>query len=490
MKDTPSSESSRNFDPSFGQDMDSEAHLRDVLQRIEDQQSELKQLRTELKATIKAEALNTARQLEAFYQLCSLVGDVPDSLHGWPISPDFALKLVRQIQGQDYDLIVEFGSGVSTYLELRSLETWTRTPSIDQLPKVVVFEHLDVYRQQTSNLIANCPLKHRADLSLRPLESWKDESGEYIFYSGTEIISKLLRAHHSRRLLHRRNLDSALKLLVVIDGPPGTTCPWARYPAVPIILNSCDGLSVAIDFLLDDVIRLDEQEMANAWENMLQMHGIPYTREDLNFEKGGLLIHVPSLKEPTINPTHNSLPAQQELTHDLGAEEDLESIIRKFNRLELECDRRYAALRLSQEQALRIEGLEHELREAQHTMTELRSELDTQIKVIGELKQSLAKAELQLEVETPETVAVKPIDPMSDREVDMAKLRDENLLLQLQLQQVQEELEHYVLLSKGISPDAGNSMNQGGEMLPVSTPDWKTNKDAINANRAFLQTSA
>lgn len=477
MKDTPSSGISHDPEPALDKNRVNESQLKDICHKIDNQQAELEQLRTEIKSTIKAEALNTARQLEAFYQLYSLIGDVPDSLHGWPISPDFALKLVRQIQGQDYDLIVEFGSGISTYLELRSLETWTRPSSSEKDPKLVVFEHLDTYLQQTMNLVESCPLKHRADLSLRPLESWKDASGAYTFYSGTDIIAKVLRAKHSRKkLLPQKTHDSSLKLLVVIDGPPGTTCPWARYPAIPIVLDACNGLAVAIDFLLDDVIRFDEREMASAWESIMQSLEISYTRHNLHFEKGGMLIHVPSLKEQI---TSRSSPNQIGLTHD----NEQEKIARRLETLQLECDRRYGAIRLSQEQEIRIAELEKQLAEAQHTTLELRSQIEIQANALNDLAP----------ISDFDHDRVPPTPNPSNSSDKQRELRDENLLLQLQLQQVQEELEHYALLSKGVPPEAPPAackpLDEVAEMLPVSPTNMKTDRDTINDNRAFLQTS-
>lgn len=485
MNESPSHGGNQDMDPAFTTNRNKDTQLTEVLQSIEAQQSELKQLRTELKETIKAEALNTARQLEAFHQLYSLVGNVPDSLHGWPISPDFALKLVRQIREEDYDLIIEFGSGISTYLELKSLETWIRPSSPDKLPKLVVFEHLEDYLEQTRKIVANCPLKHRIDLSLRPLEPWEDESGQYTFYSGTEIIGTIIRKLHARQCLDRKNHNnSSLKVLVVIDGPPGTTCPWARYPAVPIVLNSCSGLAVTIDFLLDDVLRFDEREMANAWEKMLQSLAISYTREDLRFEKGGLLIHMSSLTDAGASPPN---PIEEESLR----EDTLEIITRKLDTLELECDRRYAAIRLSQEQTLRIANLEQQLGEAQHTIAELRSQLDSTINSLSHVEQSLEQAQEQQQFQgEPRTAGSDSPDQLKQTAEVAGKLEDENLLLQLQLQQVQEELEHYVLLSQGLSPEACDSMDEGKHVSRNPPENRKSDKEVINANRAFLQTSS
>ena len=87
------------------------------------QQAEaIKSLETQLSEQLKQEIANSTKQLEACQGLRALVGDLPGPLHGWPISPDFALQLVRLIRDQNYDLIVEFGSGTSTLACLKALE--------------------------------------------------------------------------------------------------------------------------------------------------------------------------------------------------------------------------------------------------------------------------------------------------------------------------------------------------------------------------------
>lgn len=468
----------------------------DIYQLLEDQQSELKQLRTELKETIKAEALNTARQLEAFHQLHCLVGDVPDLLHGWPISPDFALKLVRQIKAKDYDLIVEFGSGISTYLELKSLESKQQhSKSIAHIPQLIVFEHLETYLQQTQELIVNCPLRQDTDLALRPLEAWQDESGNYSFYSGTEIIANTLKMRHARKILYGKMDASPLKMLVVIDGPPGTTCHWARYPAVPIILDTCIGLSVDIDFLLDDVIRFDERDMAEAWENILHTRNLPYTRQDLDYEKGGLLIHVSSLGEHPTGDSVDSVAPHQLLAHNTGQDE----LLRQLEVLEQECDRRYAALRLCEEQAITIARLQQKLETASQTEEELRTQLGDQINALTELGQALEQATAKQEEQvlsvplTPSTNGAEDMETtigVEEMETEIGKLRDENLLLRLQIKQVQDELEHYVNLTKEKDTLGSKAWEDSPPPQPADHRNRKDDKDIINANRALLQTPA
>ena len=49
-------------------------------------------------------------------------GDVLGDFHGWPISPDIGLFLLEKMREQQYDLIIECGSGTATALFAKALE--------------------------------------------------------------------------------------------------------------------------------------------------------------------------------------------------------------------------------------------------------------------------------------------------------------------------------------------------------------------------------
>ena len=252
----------------------------------------IESLKTGLSKQITTQIANFTKQIEAHQALQALVGDVAAPLHGWPISPDFALQLVRLIRDNDYHLIVEFGSGTSTLLSLHSIEQFgLRSAPCDSSPhRLLTFEHLETYHQKTADLVSVCSNRALLDLRLSPLEPWEDATGNYSYYSGMSAIAEAIQA-----LSHA--FQGALKLLVVIDGPPGATCHWARYPAIPIVLDAASGMDLSIDFLLDDMIRTEEQEIALAWEHQLQAFGLPYQRVDYNFEKRGLLLATENLSE-------------------------------------------------------------------------------------------------------------------------------------------------------------------------------------------------
>ena len=65
--------------------------------------------------------LTITRQLEGFIQLRNLIGPIPGQLHGWPISADFALHMLHQLLAEPPELVIEWGSGTSTFLLLQAL---------------------------------------------------------------------------------------------------------------------------------------------------------------------------------------------------------------------------------------------------------------------------------------------------------------------------------------------------------------------------------
>ena len=71
--------------------------------------------------------------------------------------------------------------------------------------------------------------------------------------------------------------------LLVVDGPPGTVRPMARYPALPVLLNR---LAADATVVMDDARRPDEQAIAERWAA-----GLPGWRlEFRHTEKGAAIL--------------------------------------------------------------------------------------------------------------------------------------------------------------------------------------------------------
>ena len=235
-------------------------------------------------------SLNVIRQLEAFIQLQGCLGPILAPLHGWSISADLGLLLVRLIQVEPPDLVVEFGSGVSTSVLLAALGL--AGPAAEDVgagsghaSHLIAFEHLPHCQAATEELIRASPHRHWAQVRLAPLEPWSDASGTYSFYGGLDAIAACLAP--------LRQLTRPARLLVFVDGPPGTTNPRARYPALPALLEqlergSGEGLNLKVNLILDDFERREEREVATAWEGLLRERGIRYCRSELITENGTL----------------------------------------------------------------------------------------------------------------------------------------------------------------------------------------------------------
>src|SRR5699024_8071228 len=118
----------------------------------------------------------------------------------------------------------------------------------------IAFEHLDEYLSKTARLLELNGMREHVDLRFAPLVPFTDINNQsYSYYNCRDAIKTLTEA-----------LDINIsKVLLVVDGPPGSTNKHARYPALPMALEYMHG--VAIDIIMDDYIRKDEKEIGKRW---------------------------------------------------------------------------------------------------------------------------------------------------------------------------------------------------------------------------------
>lgn len=243
----------------------------------------------DLEGRQQREIANAVLQIESFIRLQHYLGPdilVPE-MHHWPVSPDFGLLLVELIESNDYDAVVEFGSGTSTLLLAKAIERVAHRHRRGSAP-LLSFEHLEVYQQKTQGLLDKAGLAQYARVELTPLSDWHRRDGRaFAYYSCDAALDAL-----------RQLLPTADGLvMVVVDGPPAATGPMARYPALPQILNSF-GPSFRFHFLMDDYLRTDEQEIIKAWEMELAEKGLKFKRTELHqLEKKACLLEVWSADE-------------------------------------------------------------------------------------------------------------------------------------------------------------------------------------------------
>lgn len=252
-------------------------------EQIKKQNADLISVGKSLENTVKKEMLNATQQLEAFQGIQSFLnhGERLPQMHGWPISPDFALYLLELIDSNDYDLILEFGSGTSTVLIAKALARIGRQRHGKPATSQAAFEHLEQYHAQTLANLKHSELADAVQLVLAPLQPYQAPNGNtYSYYS----------CHTALKELAQRLPAADLKVLMVVDGPPAATGQHARYPAVPAVLAQLK--SARIDILLDDYIRDDEKEIAQLWLKDIEAQGLSAQMTTQKMEKDACLISV------------------------------------------------------------------------------------------------------------------------------------------------------------------------------------------------------
>ncbi|MFM0007009.1 hypothetical protein PQR57_39350 [Paraburkholderia dipogonis] len=258
---------------------------------LKKQADDLFQARKHLDGIVKGEIANSTKQIQALVGLQSYyaTGDLPavnGELHSWPISQDFALYLVELIELNEYDLVIEFGSGISTVIVAKALAKLAQRRLEKPATRFVSLDHLDQYYRQTQSRLTQVGLQDSVELVLAPLQAWPAPNGNtYPYYSCEDTFDRLARSY----------AESGVRVLAIVDGPPASTGKHARYPALPLLLKHF--ARTHIDVLLDDYIRDDEKEVTKMWQVELQsaFRTCEVTRR--KFEKDACLIST----SPTIN---------------------------------------------------------------------------------------------------------------------------------------------------------------------------------------------
>lgn len=234
--------------------------------------------------TLRREMSNAVAQVEAHANLQSYLSGAPvvPQLHGWPISPDFAMLMVDLIETHEPDAVIEFGSGASTVLIAHALNRVADRRKI--APLHLSFEHLPQYHDQTAQMLQSAGLRDRVRLCLAPLVPLPVARGEPMpCYAGGSALDELARDLAVRSTRPPR-------LLIVVDGPPGTTGPRARYPVLELVHRSIPVFSGHV--LLDDYGRPDEKVVAADWCAYLASHGVAHHMREVELEKSACVITI------------------------------------------------------------------------------------------------------------------------------------------------------------------------------------------------------
>ncbi|MBR8740681.1 class I SAM-dependent methyltransferase [Nocardiopsis sp. MG754419] len=163
-------------------------------------------------------------------------------LRGWAASPDVLRVLVRIIDRDRPELVVECGSGASSVWIGYAL----RKAGVGRL---VAIEHDARYAELSRALVAAHALDDVVEVRHAPLVPVPAEIADGVSanvpWYDTDALSDL------------KGIG-----LVFVDGPPQATGPEARHPAVPALLPACVERAV---FVLDDADRTDERSLGDRW---------------------------------------------------------------------------------------------------------------------------------------------------------------------------------------------------------------------------------
>ncbi len=277
-----------------------------LMKQLASQGEAMEKLKNDLSWKLESGLNNSVKQIESYIGVQNALEGSDSGLdfHGWPISSDIALFLLNKIKMNNYDVIIEFGSGTSTQMFAKMLSNLCHDSKAENeglvrisgdnngnaiklsetaLPKhIVTFEHSKKYYNKTLEALNNNDLERYVDLVHAPLVDYVCEGKDYLYYSCDKKLEQLARIFEGR----------TAKILVLIDGPPGVTGPLARFPAVSKLLNSLG--EHQFDLVLDDYNRREEKETADLWKKQFEARYISYDEEFIPCEKGAFFCRINS----------------------------------------------------------------------------------------------------------------------------------------------------------------------------------------------------
>lgn len=167
---------------------------------------------------------------------------------GWSMSPTTILHILNDIVINNRQHIIEFGSGMSTLYIAKLIQTNRLTASFYSV------ESDKDWMDKMKSDLKNHHLEDVVTFIYAPLTEVPSQLGlsdQKLWYD-TKSIDKVLNNH---------TVD-----LIIVDGPLGKSTPYARYSAVPFIINR---LEKKYSVFLDDFKRPDELVILEEWSKLL-----------------------------------------------------------------------------------------------------------------------------------------------------------------------------------------------------------------------------
>ena len=197
-------------------------------------------------ARLETAVADTRRELHALVQIRPLLDRLPVEMGGWAAEPLMLHQVVQALIETRPRLVVECGSGGSTVLIARCLQSLGGGC-------LVSIDHDPTFAARTESLLQLHGATQTATVVRAPLEERRTRDGRTLRWYGPG---------------YEPLLTGPVDVLIV-DGPPGGGSPRARYPALPLLAPF---LSPNCVILLDDGDRPDEREIAREWGRELNAH--------------------------------------------------------------------------------------------------------------------------------------------------------------------------------------------------------------------------
>jgi predicted O-methyltransferase YrrM len=179
-------------------------------------------------------------------------------MRGWAVSPDFATIVAAAIRDRHPNVVVELGSGVSTLIMGYCLDDLGQG-------RLISIEHDEAHAARSRDAVARHGLGHVVTIAHAPLADVEVDGRTYRWYKLPELPDRI---------------D-----VLIVDGPPATHDPQARYPALPLLM---DRLRDAALILVDDGARRGEREMVARWAERFPLVTVEFQAT----EKGAYLLRV------------------------------------------------------------------------------------------------------------------------------------------------------------------------------------------------------
>lgn len=200
----------------------------------------------------KKSSMTAYRQTQALIQLTQLLdfkSPIPPT-RSWAASPDLLLTITEIVRKYRPGLVVELGSGVSTLVAAKA-----------GARKVVSIDNSDEFGGKTISLLKDHKVRG-VDVRIAPLQPY---ANGFTWYDTSKIKDL-------------KKID-----LLIVDGPPGSKNPEARYPAMA---EFKDKLSAKAVIIIDDVHREGERKLAEDFAKAMPNHQLVI----LDHEKGTAVI--------------------------------------------------------------------------------------------------------------------------------------------------------------------------------------------------------